>query len=55
MKITVAASFLELIVLFAFRPQDRALSEVIYKLFFNALLESGSTPVALSNGAMSRN
>jgi hypothetical protein len=36
------------IVLFGFRPQDRALSEVTYKLFFNALLESSSTPVALS-------
>jgi hypothetical protein len=42
------------IVLFGFRPQDRALSEVTYKLFFNALLESSSTPVALSNG-VSRN
>lgn len=36
------------IVLFGFRPQDRALSEATYKLFFNALLESSSTPVALS-------
>jgi hypothetical protein len=43
------------IVLCGLRPQDRALSEVTYELFFNALLESSSTPVALSNGVMSRN
>jgi hypothetical protein len=37
------------------RPQDRALSEVTYKLFFNALLESTSKPAALANGMMARN
>jgi hypothetical protein len=42
------------IVLFGFRPQDRALSEATYKLFFNALLESTSTPVAVSGRAMAR-
>jgi len=35
------------IVLFGFRPQYRALSEVTYKLFFNALLEASSTPASL--------
>jgi hypothetical protein len=34
------------IVLFGFRPQDRALSEVTYKLFFNALLQSSSKPAS---------
>lgn len=43
------------VVLFGFRPQDRALSEVTYKLFFNALLESSSKPVALGNGMTARN
>ena len=42
------------IVLFGFRPQDRALSEATYKLFFNALLESTSTPIAVSGRAMAR-
>lgn len=42
------------IILFGFRPQYRAQSEVTYKFFFNALLYSSSTPVEhateLSNG-----
>jgi hypothetical protein len=34
------------IVLFGFRPQYRAISEVTYKFFFNSLLYSSSTQVA---------
>ena len=36
------------VILFGFRPQYRALSEVTYKFFFNALLYSSSTPTQLS-------
>lgn len=35
------------IILFGFRPQYRALSEVTYKLFFNALLYGASKPESL--------
>jgi hypothetical protein len=35
------------VILFGFRPQYRAQSEVTYKIFYNALLYSSSTPVSL--------
>jgi hypothetical protein len=38
------------IILFGFRPQYRAMSEVTYKFFFNALLYSSSKQVPLSAG-----
>ena len=37
------------IIVFGFRPQYRALSEATYKLFFNALLYSSSTPEVLNS------
>jgi hypothetical protein len=39
------------IILFGFRPQYRAQSEVTYKFFFNALLYSSSTPKAVDASA----
>jgi hypothetical protein len=43
------------IILFGFRPQYRAQSEVTYKFFFNALLYSGSKAEALGvNSASAR-
>jgi hypothetical protein len=37
------------LILFGFRPQYRAISEVTYKFLFNALLYSASQPVAVSS------
>ena len=42
------------IILFGFRPQYRALSEVTYKFFFNALLYSSSSPAVLDAGAQGK-
>lgn len=39
------------IVLFGFRPQYRAMSEVTYKFFFNALLYSTETPAILGSSS----
>ncbi len=39
------------VILFGFRPQYRALSEVTYKFFFNALLYSSSSPASLNGAA----
>jgi hypothetical protein len=39
------------LILFGFRPQYRAISEVTYKFLFNALLYSASQPVAINNSA----
>jgi hypothetical protein len=41
------------LVLFGFRPQYRAISEVTYKFFFNALLYSTSEPATINNNASS--
>ncbi|MBB6143641.1 hypothetical protein HNQ77_001590 [Silvibacterium bohemicum] len=41
------------IILFGFRPQYRALSEVTYKLFFNSLLYASSTPAPVESGGQS--
>jgi Zinc carboxypeptidase len=39
------------LILFGFRPQYRAISEVTYKFLFNALLYSSSQPSTISNNA----
>jgi len=39
------------LVLFGFRPQYRAISEVTYKFLFNALLYSASQPATINNSA----
>ncbi len=39
------------LILFGFRPQYRAISEVTYKFLFNALLYSASQPATNNNGA----
>jgi hypothetical protein len=39
------------LILFGFRPQYRAISEVTYKFFFNALLYSAAKPANLGGGA----
>jgi len=39
------------LILFGFRPQYRAISEVTYKFLFNALLYSASQPAALNSNA----
>ena len=39
------------LILFGFRPQYRAISEVTYKFLFNALLYSASQPATLSDSA----
>jgi len=38
------------VILFGFRPQYRAISEVTYKFFFNALLYSASQPATTTSG-----
>jgi hypothetical protein len=39
------------LILFGFRPQYRAISEVTYKFLFNALLYSASQPATINNSA----
>jgi hypothetical protein len=39
------------LILFGFRPQYRAISEVTYKFLFNALLYSASQPATINNNA----
>jgi hypothetical protein len=40
------------LILFGFRPQYRAISEVSYKFLFNALLYSASQPATINNNAI---
>ncbi|MGD0443349.1 MAG: M14 family zinc carboxypeptidase [Edaphobacter sp.] len=40
------------LILFGFRPQYRAISEVTYKFLFNALLYSASKPATINNNAV---
>jgi hypothetical protein len=42
------------LILFGFRPQYRAISEVTYKFLFNALLYSASQPATINNAAILR-